>query len=56
MAWLTRFLILSALIGGGLNTKFHSLKSVGLSPFLVGISTALIVSLLSLAVVTFFAM
>ncbi len=56
VAWLTRFLILSALIGVGLNTKFHSLKSVGLSPFLVGISTALIVSLLSLGVVTFFAM
>lgn len=56
VAWLTRFLILSALIGVGLNTKFHSLRSVGFAPFLVGMATALVVSLLSLGVVTFLAL
>lgn len=52
--WLTRFLILSALVGVGLSTKFASLRSIGLAPFLVGITTALIVALVSLGVISLF--
>ncbi len=48
---LTRFLILMALIAVGLNTNLKAIKKLGLKPLILGISSALTVSITSLILI-----
>ena len=49
-----RFLILVALAGVGLGTRFDAMRRIGLRPFWVGLATALVTSLTSYAMIHFF--
>ncbi|WP_372364592.1 YeiH family protein [Candidatus Uabimicrobium sp. HlEnr_7] len=53
ISWLTKFLILIALIGVGLNTRFTSMKNIGWRPFLLGLFVGLIVSCTSFTLIYF---
>lgn len=50
---LSKFLILMALTGVGLNTSLASLRRLGLKPLLVGTSVALLLAALSLALILY---
>jgi uncharacterized membrane protein YadS len=49
-----RFLILVALAGVGLGTRFDAMRRIGLRPFWVGLATALVTSGTSYAWIRFF--
>jgi uncharacterized membrane protein YadS len=49
-----RFLILVALAGVGLGTRFDAMRRIGLRPFWVGLSTALVTSGASYAMIHLF--
>lgn len=50
---ISKFLILMALTGVGLNTRLASLRRLGLKPLLVGTSVALLLAALSLALILY---
>ena len=50
---LSKFLILMALAGVGLNTNVGSLRRIGLKPLLVGTSVAILLAVLSLGLILF---
>jgi uncharacterized membrane protein YadS len=49
-----KFLILVALAGVGLGTRFDAMRRIGLRPFWVGLATALVTSGTSYALIHFF--
>jgi len=49
-----KFLILMALAGVGLGTRFDAMRRIGLRPFWVGLATALVTSGASFAMIHFF--
>ncbi|HKQ63263.1 MAG TPA: putative sulfate exporter family transporter [Candidatus Polarisedimenticolaceae bacterium] len=51
---IARFLILLALAGVGLGTRFEAMRRIGARPFYVGLATALAVSAASLTLITLF--
>lgn len=53
IGWLVKFFILMALVGVGLNTQFSSMKKIGIKPFIVGLSVAMIISITSFSLVYF---
>ena len=53
IAWITKFFILMALVGVGLNTRFTSMKKIGFKPLLLGVCVATIVSCTSFACIYF---
>jgi uncharacterized integral membrane protein (TIGR00698 family) len=51
---IAKFLILMALAGVGLGTRFDAMRKIGLRPFWVGLATALVTSGASYAMIRFF--
>ncbi len=52
-SWASRLLVV-ALAGVGLNTRFRSLKGLGIKPFLVGLTAALSVGIISFLLISLF--
>jgi Conserved hypothetical protein 698. len=50
---ISKFLILMALTGVGLNTNLASLRRLGLKPLLVGTSVAVLLAILSLTLILY---
>lgn len=50
---ISKFLILMALTGVGLNTNLSSLRRLGLKPLLVGTSVAVLLAILSLTLILY---
>jgi uncharacterized integral membrane protein (TIGR00698 family) len=48
---LGRFLVLIAMAGIGLNTKFSTMRQIGLKPFMVGLVAAIFLALISLVLI-----
>jgi uncharacterized membrane protein YadS len=52
-SWASRLLVV-ALAGVGLSTRFRSLKGLGIKPFLIGLAAALSVGIISFLLISLF--